>query len=43
MHLDASGRTLDGQVLHNKIRFFEINRDTLRWESRISIDDQQTC
>jgi hypothetical protein len=42
MHLDASGRMPDGKVLRNKIRFFEIGRDTFRWESRISIDDQQT-
>jgi hypothetical protein len=38
MHLEASGRTPEGKLLRNKIRFFDISRGVFRWESRISVD-----
>jgi len=39
MLIDAIGHSPEGNVFRNKIRFFDIEPDRFRWESRVSVDD----
>lgn len=42
MRLDATGADAQGRTVMNKIRFFNIARDSFDWESRTSLDGGQT-
>jgi len=42
MLLEASGRNQAGNMIKNRIRFFDIEPDSFNWESRISQDDGKT-
>jgi hypothetical protein len=42
MLVEAIGKSPDGITITNKIRFFNIAKDSFNWESRISMDDGKT-
>ena len=42
MLLDAVGVNPDGATINNKIRFFNIEKNSFNWESRISYDSGKT-
>lgn len=42
MLLEAVGTDPTGSTVRNRIRFFNIERDTFEWESQLSLDDGKT-
>jgi len=42
MRLDGSGRTLAGQPVVARVRFFDITPRSFQWENRVSLDDGAT-
>lgn len=42
MQIEAIGNTPNGGMMINRIRFFQIGKDSFNWESRISLDNGKT-
>ena len=42
MRLDGSGRTLGGEPVSARVRFFDISPTSFRWENKVSLDGGAT-
>lgn len=42
MQIEAAGKMPDGVTMRNRIRFFQIEKNSFHWESRVSMDDGKT-
>ena len=42
MQIEATGRDANGNIFRNRIRFFQIEKDSFSWDSHTSLDDGKT-
>jgi hypothetical protein len=42
MQIDAIGKTPGGGTMHNRIRFYQIEKNSFHWESKVSLDEEKT-